>query len=184
MIKQLRSLVHLARRRRCPVIRIAHQLRIASLGPNFEGYPAQYVRSATLCEASTPCRTYVRPWKNGWLRFNTRDGLKQWWSSLGTQVESVRISAGMIVVISRVKNIWNESYTSLSYFPASSSGFRLANDKSSSVFWLMRPFNCLGISSYKSVIHSLGNLDDGAVAVSPTLRALRAECRRRSGQSE
>lgn len=121
----------------------------------------------------------VRPLRNGWLEFNIPNGWMRWWSSLDTTVESVRISAGMIVVISRTKNIWGISSRSLDVYHGLNSGFRLGSDSSSNVFaWAS---HSLRTSLYKSVTPSFARLDDIAVSHSPTLQVLRQECRKPNG---
>ena len=123
--------------------------------------------------------TSVKPWNDGWLESNTQTGWRRWWSLLRTTVESVRISGGMIVVIYKVKSIWNGSSQLLTISPASSSGYRLGRGSLSNVFWLVFPH--LVTSSSRSVIHSFASLDDTAVAASPTLQELRHACQQRLG---
>lgn len=179
--KLLQSLARSVRRRRCRGTHTAPPQKTVSQGVSFGRFPDLSVKNATLCEASTPCQTYVRPWKRGWLRFNTHSGWMQWWSSLNEQVESVRISGGMIVVTYKAKSISTKSLILLSAYPPSSSGYRHVSDSLLSVFW--QGENYQETSSFRSVIHSLAFLDHTAVRASPTLQALRQECRLKSGRN-
>jgi hypothetical protein len=133
------------------------------------------VRSVTPSKETMQDLMSVAPWRNGWLEYNTLDGWRRWWSSLNTTVESVRILGGMIVVTSRVSNTSKVLPRLLDFSPASNSGYRLGSDSSLSASWQATPH--LKTSSSKSVIHSFANLDDIAVAASPTLQELRHECR-------
>jgi len=132
------------------------------------------VKAAMHTKAVIASQMSVRPWKRGWLELNTQTGLRRWWSSLNTTVESVRISGGTIAVTCRVRNIWNESSKLLFFFHESNSGYRLVNGSSSSVWW--EGFPSLKTSSSKSQIHLYANLDDTAVKASPTLQGLRHAC--------
>ena len=124
----------------------------------------------------------VRPWRNGWLEYLIPGGLMRWWSSYSITVESIRILGGMTVVTYRASNTSKTSVLLPPQYPLLSSGYRHASDSLLSVFWLLE--RVLQISSYKLVTHSCATLDDTTVAASPTLQALRRECRLKIGKSE
>jgi hypothetical protein len=113
----------------------------------------------------------VKPWKNGWLEYNTRSGWMRWLSSLGTTVESVRIFGGMIVVISKASSICPEYVILPNNFREYVSGYRHASGSLLSVFWQRTKYP--RTSSSKSATPLFESLDATAAAASPTLAALR-----------
>lgn len=129
------------------------------------------MRSATLSKGTTLDLMSVKPWRKGWLEYNTPAGWMRWWSSLGTTPESVRIFAGMIVVTYKGSSISPEYVILPAHSHEFASGYRHANDNLLSVLWRRTKYP--RTSTSKLAIPLFESLDDTAVAASQTLAALR-----------